>query len=91
MNAKFIQSECVTDVLAGINEKRDATSRSLMLHYETSSKWLAEAIQVRIIFCKRHNEHKFLATSLNVDALSHRHVSGRFWKAPATKFQNRNE
>jgi hypothetical protein len=47
MNAKYTPSECVTDVVAGVNEKRDATSRSLTSHYETSSEWLAEAIQVR--------------------------------------------
>lgn len=34
------------DVVSGVNEKREATSRSLASHYERSSEWLTEAIQV---------------------------------------------
>ena len=36
-------------VVSGVNEKREATSRSLASHYERSSEWLTEAIQVRDI------------------------------------------
>lgn len=46
-------SECVTDLLAGVNEKRDVTSLSLATHYERSSEWLTEAIQVRCLKCLR--------------------------------------
>lgn len=41
-------SECVVDVLAEVKEKHDATSKSLTSHYERSSDWLTEAIQVCI-------------------------------------------
>ena len=41
-------SESVSVAIAEVREKHDATSKSLTFHYERSSEWLTEAIQVRI-------------------------------------------
>lgn len=49
MNSKYTPSDCLTDVVVGINEQRDMTRQTMMLHYGSSSEWLAQAIQVRVI------------------------------------------